>query len=129
MDKKPNTNPTEQWKGNTKRDNRQKGNKWKNGYKSKDASANGKICKKFVGTADSDALKGKVITAEGDNWATQYKELMDAALTYFGTIDEKARQSIYDLTKLKEKDLQLKRPRSQNILTMKEKLIKTQLNV
>ena len=99
MDNKPDTKPTEQWKVNAKHDNYQKGNKWKNRDKQKDAPTNGKLSKKFIWLADSSALKGKIITAERDNLATQQKDLIEAALTYFGAINGKARQSIYELTK------------------------------
>ena len=75
MDNKPTNKSTEQWKVASKRKNCQKGNNKKNGDKSKDSPVNGKIGKKFVGDADTSALKGKVITAEGEISATQFSRI------------------------------------------------------
>ena len=91
MDNNSNNKPTEQWKVAGKRDNRQKGNK--NGDKPKDSSASTKTGKKFAGGVDTGVLKGKVVTVEGENSATQFKDLLEAAASHFGGINEKGWKS------------------------------------
>ena len=103
MDNNSNNKSTEQWKVAGKRDNRQKGNK-KNGDKSKDSPASTKTGKKFVGGVDTGALKGKVVIVEGENSATQFKNLVEAGELHFSGINGKVRKAIGNLTKLQQKD-------------------------
>lgn len=53
---------------------------------------------------DSDPLKGKLITAKGNTSATQFKELIQAAIVHFSERNSKAVQTIYNQIKLENKE-------------------------
>ena len=104
MDNNSNNKSTEKWKVAAKRNNCQRGNNKKNGDKSKDSPVNEKISRKFIGDADTGALKGKVVTAEEENSATQFKSLVEAGELHFGSINGKVGKAIGNLTNLQKKD-------------------------
>lgn len=113
MDNKPTTKSTEQWKVATKRNNCQSGNNKKNGNKPKDSPVNGKIGKKFVRNVDTSTLKGKEITAEGENSATQFKDLVEASKLQFSAVNVKAGKAIGTLINLSQTAFTHKKKKTQ----------------
>ena len=102
MDNNSNNKLTEQWKVAGKRDNRQKGNN--NGDKPKNSPESTKTGKKFARGVKIGVLKGKIVTVEGENSATQFKDLLEAAVPHFCGINGKVEKKIGKLTKLQQID-------------------------